>query len=96
METILTILGQLEYLEGLVKLTKKHKNEEDKVLLTNATTQQFPTLCWININKNHRSKTLHLLVEINNHIVEGLVGIGASIHVCVSSYSGVSDYALSC
>jgi hypothetical protein len=31
------------------------------------------------INKAHRSKTLHLLVEINNYVVEGLVDIRASM-----------------
>jgi hypothetical protein len=30
----------------------------------------------ISINKNHKNKTLHVLVKINNHIVEGLVDIG--------------------
>ncbi len=33
----------------------------------------------ISINKNHCSKLLHLVVEINNHLVEGLVGITASM-----------------
>jgi predicted aspartyl protease len=33
------------------------------------------------INKTHQSKTLHLLVEINNYIVEGLVDTGASMSV---------------
>jgi hypothetical protein len=40
-----------------------------------------PTLRKIYINKTHRSKTLHLLVEINNYIVEGLVDTGASMSV---------------
>jgi hypothetical protein len=40
-----------------------------------------PTLRKICINKTHRSKTLHLLVEINNYIVEGLVDTGASMSV---------------
>jgi hypothetical protein len=40
-----------------------------------------PTLRKICINKTHRSKTLHLLVEINNYIVEGLVDTGASMFV---------------
>jgi hypothetical protein len=98
METILTIIRELENLEGLVKLTKKQKNEEHKVLSTNAATQQLPTLCWININKNHISKTLHLLVEMNDCIVEGLVDIGASMLLYVSSCNskGASDYTLSC
>ncbi len=83
METILTILGELEYLEGLVKLAKRQKNEEYRILSTNATTQQLPTLHRISISKNHRSKILHLLVEINNCIVEGLVNIGTSMFVLV-------------
>ncbi len=32
----------------------------------------------------HRSKTLHLLVEINNYVVEGLIDIGASMFVMVA------------
>jgi len=35
----------------------------------------------IYINKTHRSKTLHLLVEINNYVVERLVDTGASMSV---------------
>jgi predicted aspartyl protease len=37
------------------------------------------TLKKIYINKTHWSKTLHLLVEINNYVVEGLVDTGASM-----------------
>jgi predicted aspartyl protease len=37
------------------------------------------------INKTHRSKTLHLLVEINNYIVEGLVDTGASMSVMAAA-----------
>jgi predicted aspartyl protease len=44
---------------------------------------EVPTLRRIYINKTHRSKTLHLLVEINNYIVEGLVDTGASMTVMV-------------
>jgi hypothetical protein len=40
-----------------------------------------PTLRKICINKAHRNKTLHLLVEINNYVVEGLVDIRASMSV---------------
>jgi predicted aspartyl protease len=40
-----------------------------------------PTLRKICISKTHRSKTLRLLVEINNYIIEGLVEIGASMSV---------------
>jgi hypothetical protein len=40
----------------------------------------FRKIC---INKTHQSKTLHLLVEINNYVVDGLVDIGASISIMV-------------
>jgi hypothetical protein len=36
METILTILGEQEYMKGLVKLTRRHTNEQHKVIPTNA------------------------------------------------------------
>jgi hypothetical protein len=61
----------------------RHKNEEHKTVLTNAVAQQLPTINRISINKNHMSKTLHLLIGINNYIVEGLVHIGASMFVLV-------------
>ncbi len=84
METILTILGELEYLEGLVKLARRQKNEEHRIFSTNATAQQLFTLHRISISKNHRSKTFHLLVEINNCIVElGQIDIGASMFILV-------------
>jgi len=38
-----------------------------------------PTFRKICINKTHWSKTLHLLVQINNYVVEGLVDIRASM-----------------
>ncbi len=60
METFLTIPRESKYLEDLVKLARRQRNEEHRVFSTNVTTQQLPTLCQININKNHRSKTLHL------------------------------------
>jgi pentose-5-phosphate-3-epimerase len=35
-----------------------------------------------NINKNRTySKTIHLLVEMNNHIIEGLVDSGTSMSI---------------
>ncbi len=44
-----------------------------------------PTLRKICINKTHRSKTLHLLVEINNYIVKGLVDTRASMSVMAAA-----------
>jgi len=40
-----------------------------------------PTLKRIYINKTHWSKILHLLAEINNYVVEGLVDTGTSMFV---------------
>ncbi len=42
----------------------------------------FRRLC---INKTHRSKTLHLAMEVNNYLVEGLVDIGASMSVMAAA-----------
>jgi hypothetical protein len=42
-----------------------------------------PTLKKICINKTYWSKTLHLLVEINNYVVEGLVDTRASMSIMV-------------
>jgi hypothetical protein len=44
----------------------------------------MPTIRKICNNKNHRSKILHLLVKINNNLVEGLVDIGVSMSIMVS------------
>jgi len=45
----------------------------------------IPALKKICINKTHQSKTLHLLVEINNYVVEGLVDIGASMSIMATA-----------
>jgi hypothetical protein len=84
METILLIPGELEHLESLMKLARRRKDSEvneNQVSMVSAV----PTLRRICINKTHRSKTLHLLVEINNYIVEGLVDTGASMSVMAAA-----------
>jgi predicted aspartyl protease len=80
METILMIPGELEHLESLVKLARRRRDLEAN---ENHVSMVYgvPALRKICINKTHQSKTLHLLVEINNYIVEGLVGTGASMSV---------------
>jgi len=80
METILMIPGDLEHLESLVKLARRRRDSEvtkNQMSVVSA----IPALRKICINKTHRSKTLHLLVEINNYVVEGLVDIEASMFV---------------
>jgi hypothetical protein len=80
METMMMIPGELEHLENLVKVARRKKDTEA------ATTQvtmvsAIPTLRRLCINETHRSKTLHLSVEVNQHLIEGLVDTGASMSV---------------
>jgi predicted aspartyl protease len=80
MEIVLMVPGELEHLESLLKLARRKKDAEatnNHVSMVSTT----PTVRQICINKTHKSKTLHLLVEINNYVVEGLVDIGASMSV---------------
>jgi len=80
METVLMIPGELEHLESLMKLARRKKDAEavnDQVSMVSTT----PTLRRICINKTHRSKTLHLPMEMNSYVVEGLVDTGASMSV---------------
>jgi len=80
METILMIPRELEHLESLVKLARRRRDSEtteNQVSVVSA----LPSLRKICVNKTHRSKTLHLPMEINNCIVEGLVDTGTSMSV---------------
>jgi hypothetical protein len=84
METIMRIPRELEYLEGLVKLTRRRKDEEtgrNQVVTINNT----PTVKRFSVNKNYKGKTMHLPMEINNGMIEGLVDIGASMSVMAIS-----------
>ncbi len=84
METILMILGELEHLESLMKLARRKRDlgaTKNQVSVVSA----IPSLRKICINKTHRSKTLHLLVEISNYVVEGLVDTGASMSVMAAA-----------
>ncbi len=78
------IPGEFEHLESLVKLARRKKDLE---ATENQVSMVFvvPTLRNICINKTHRSKTLHLLVEINNYVVEGLVDTGASMSIMAAT-----------
>jgi len=82
METVMMIPGELEHLESLVKVARKKKDAEavsNHISMVSAT----PTLGRLCINKTHISKTLHLSVEVNNYLIEGLVDTGASMSVMV-------------
>ncbi|CAK9200406.1 unnamed protein product [Sphagnum troendelagicum] len=84
METVMMIPGELEQLENLVKVARRKRDAETEgthVSLVSAS----PTLRRICVNKTHRSKTLHLSVEINGYLIEGLVDIGASMSVMAAA-----------
>jgi hypothetical protein len=70
----------MESLESLVKWSKKKKDEGLKSI--NLTKVEGPpAVRKINIHKNSHNKTLHLLVELNNNLLEGLVDTNASMSV---------------
>ncbi len=82
METVLMIPGELEHLESLVKLARRKKDSEtteNQVSVVSAT-HSLRKIC---VSKTHRSKTLHLPVEISDCIIEGLVDTGASMSILV-------------
>jgi hypothetical protein len=84
METIMRIPKELEYLEGLVKLAKRRKDKEigrNQVVIVNNT----PTIKRTSVNKNYKGKTMHLPVEINNEMIEGLVDTSASMSIMAAS-----------
>jgi hypothetical protein len=80
METVMMILGELEQLENLVKVAWRKKDAETKGAQVSMVSA-VPAIRRICVNRTHRSKTLHLLVEINNCLIEGLVDTGASMSV---------------
>ncbi len=84
METVLMIPGKLEHLENLVKLARRKKDAEtvnDQV----SVVSHVPTIRQICVNKTSKSKTLHLPVEINRYIIEGLVDTWASMFVMATT-----------
>jgi predicted aspartyl protease len=84
METVMMIPGELEQLENLVKVARRKKDaeiESTQVSMVSAA----PTMRRICINKTHRSKTLHLSVELNSYLIEGLVDTGASMSVMAAA-----------
>jgi len=84
METVMMIPSELEQLENLVKVARKKKDaeiESTQVSMVSAV----PILRRICVNKTHRSKTLHLSVEMNDCLIEGLVDTGASMSVMAAA-----------
>lgn len=75
MEIILIILGELEYLECMVKLVRRKKDVENHSNQI-AIVHQTLAIRKVSINRTHWSKILHLGVEINQALIESLVDIG--------------------
>jgi hypothetical protein len=84
MESILAILGELESLESLVNLAMK-KHDEGLKTINLTKVESSHAVQKINIKKSHYNKTLHLLVEINNHMVKGLVDMDTSMSLISAS-----------
>jgi predicted aspartyl protease len=84
METVLMIPGELEHLESLVKLARRKRDSEttENQVSVVSTTPSLRKIC---VSKTHRSKTLHLPVEINDCIIEGLMDTGASMSVLAAA-----------
>jgi predicted aspartyl protease len=83
METVMMIPGELEQLENLVKVVRRKKDAgvaNHQVSVVSRAPALMRRIC---INKTHKSKTLHLMVEINGYLIEGLVDTGASMSVMV-------------
>jgi hypothetical protein len=84
MEKNLIIPRELEYLEGSVKLARRRKDVEgqrNQVAVIHST----PVIRRVNVNKTHRSKTLHMAIEINQAMIEGLVDTRASMSIMAIS-----------
>ncbi|CAK9858982.1 unnamed protein product, partial [Sphagnum jensenii] len=84
MEIVMMIPGELEHLESLVKVARKKKDAEMAATQVSMASA-VPTIRRLSINKTHRNKTLHLSVEINHCLIEGLVDTGASMSVMAAS-----------
>jgi len=68
----------------LVKVVRRKRDVETEGTQVSLVSA-FPTLRRICVNKTHRSKTLHLSVEINGYLIEGLVDTRASMSVMAAA-----------
>jgi len=84
METVIMIPGELEQLENLVKVAGRKKDAETEGAQVSMVSAA-PAVRRICVNMTHRSKTLHLSVEINGCLIEGLVDIGTSMSVMAAA-----------
>jgi hypothetical protein len=84
METIIIIPRELEYLEGLVKVARKKKNIETTWTQVGAI-MDTPTIKQVCINKIHCNKIFHLVVEIHQTLIDGLVDMSALMSIMATN-----------
>ncbi len=77
-ETMFSILRELEHLEILVKLAKQKRDAKHKMVKV-VKIIGGTNLPKVYIHKAKNGKMMHLSMEVHNHVVEGLVDIGASM-----------------
>ncbi len=85
METVMMIPGELEQLKNLVKVVRRKKDAGLANNQVSMVSRALALMRQIYINKTHKSKTLHLMVEINGYLIEGLVDTGASMSVMAAA-----------
>jgi predicted aspartyl protease len=85
METMMMIPGKLEQLENLVRVARRKKDAEVVSNQVSMVSKALTLMRRICINKTHKSKTLHLLIEINGYLIEGLVDTGASMSMMATA-----------
>ncbi len=78
------ISKEQKHLESLVKLVRQKWDSEFGDNQTCVVSTPLATHK-IYINKTHKSKTFHLMVEINNYVVEGLINTGVFMSVMVAN-----------
>ncbi len=85
MEMIITSLEELEYLEGLVKLGRRKKDEtrQTKVQIVRKLSKLHKEV--ICLNHMGKRKNIHLYVEVGDHQVHGLVDARASVSIISTS-----------
>ncbi|CAK9236189.1 unnamed protein product [Sphagnum troendelagicum] len=78
------IPGELEHLENLSKVARR-KKDTDAANTQVTMVSAVPTLRCLCISKTHMIKTLHLSMEVNQCLIEGLVDTGASMSVMAAA-----------
>jgi len=81
METILAIPRRIRIAKKLCQFGKEEVGWRTKISQCYQGWKGSHAFHKINIHRNHHNKMLYPLVEINNHLVKGLVDIGASMFV---------------